>query len=256
MLIWYPDQIMNPVQLLYGERARQYNMSSKLYYLIGVRQMLYRKKAVAAMKLQPGGSVLEIGCGTGINFTHIEKLVGQQGHIVGLDFTAAMLAKARVRIHKSGWSNIALVQADARSELGRVGLFDAVLCSFVLTTLENPASVLSRARDVLRPGGRLVVLDVKYNCRKVLNPAALWLTQYYGTTDESLKWTPEHWMERELDNTSFESYYFGFTFIAAGEKPRISRVRRVPSLEASRVADTSLITGEAETTSPSPKAPD
>ena len=63
-------------------------------------------------------------------------------------------------------------------------------------------------------------------------------------------------MQRELENTSFEPYYFASTFVAAGEKPRISRAGRAPSLEASRVADTFLITGEAETARPSSKALD
>jgi len=50
---------------LYRRRARRYNLTANLYYLIGYREYAYRKRAVAALDLAPGDTVVEIGCGTG-----------------------------------------------------------------------------------------------------------------------------------------------------------------------------------------------
>ena len=69
-----------------------------------------RRQAVKVLRLRPGDTVVDIACGTGQNFPLIERVIGPQGQIVGVDLTDAMLAQAQRRIERNGWTNIELVQ--------------------------------------------------------------------------------------------------------------------------------------------------
>ena len=118
-----------------------------------------RRRAVMHLKLRPDSQVLEIGCGTGLNFRYIlDELRPDAGKLTGLDFSADMLARAQRRVATSGWSNVELVQADAGA-LALPERYHAILFAYSLTMIPDWAAALERARDHLRPGGRLVVLD-------------------------------------------------------------------------------------------------
>lgn len=58
--------------------------------------------AVRALKLQPGDTVLELACGTGINFSLFQQYIGPTGQIIGVDLTDAMLDQAQKRVARQG----------------------------------------------------------------------------------------------------------------------------------------------------------
>jgi S-adenosylmethionine-diacylgycerolhomoserine-N-methlytransferase len=118
-----------------------------------------RRCAVECLDLAPDATVLEVGCGTGLNFSHIlQYLDPHRGRLVGLDFSQDMLARARRRVARAGWHNVELVQGDATQlRLGRT--FDAILFAYSLTMIPNWPAALERAATLLRPNARLVVLD-------------------------------------------------------------------------------------------------
>lgn len=118
-----------------------------------------RRRAVERMQLRPDAEVLEVGCGTGLNFRYLQApLDPQRSKLVGLDFSHDMLKRAEKRVAKQGWPNIELVQADAAAmDLGRQ--FDSILFAYSLTMIPDWEGSLERAAAHLRPGGRLVVLD-------------------------------------------------------------------------------------------------
>lgn len=118
-----------------------------------------RKRAIADMNIQPDSHVMEVGCGTGLNFRHIESYLDQdRGRLVGVDLSEHMLVKAEGRVSSSGWTNIELMAADAtKLDLGRQ--FDAVLFGYSLTMIPDWEASLEQAVEHLKPGGRLVVLD-------------------------------------------------------------------------------------------------
>src|SRR6266567_7248680 len=97
----------------YRKKAKHYDITSRLYPVPGYPQRAQRLRAVQALGLRPGDSVVDIACGTGLNFPLIEEAIGPDGRIVGVDLTDAMLARAQHRIEANGWSNISLVRADA-----------------------------------------------------------------------------------------------------------------------------------------------
>src|SRR5215475_8184573 len=97
----------------YRKKAKHYEITSRLYPVPGYPQQAQRRRAVQALGLRAGDSVIDIACGTGQNFPLIERAIGPDGRIVGVDLTDAMLARAQVRIETHGWDNVSLVQADA-----------------------------------------------------------------------------------------------------------------------------------------------
>ena len=116
----------------YRKKAKHYDITSRFYPVPGYPQRAQRRRAVQALGLRPGDSVVDIACGTGLNFSLIEHAIGPEGRIVGVDLTDAMLAQAQRRIETNGWSNISLVQADA-AEFEFPTEVDAILSTYALT---------------------------------------------------------------------------------------------------------------------------
>jgi ubiquinone/menaquinone biosynthesis C-methylase UbiE len=73
------------VRETYRKRAEYYDITANLYYLFGYREWAYRRQTIESLELRPGDTVIEIGCGTGINFPLYQKAIGPQGRIIGVD---------------------------------------------------------------------------------------------------------------------------------------------------------------------------
>ena len=99
--------------------------------------------------------MVDIACGTGLNFSLIEQVIGPDGRIVGVDLTDAMLTQAQHRIEANAWSNISLVQADA-AEFDFPTEVDAILSTYALTQVPEPGDVIARGAAALSHGGRWV----------------------------------------------------------------------------------------------------
>ena len=140
------------VQRFYRFHSRFYD-STRWLFLFG------RREAVSRLMLHPDSRVLEVGCGTGLNFDLIlQKLDPARGRVVGMDFSSAMLDRARQRVLGRGWSNVMLIQGDATA-VPLVGPFDAILFAYSLAMISDWQTALDEAVNILAPGGRLVVLE-------------------------------------------------------------------------------------------------
>src|SRR5246127_4553325 len=144
----------------YRKKAKHYDVTSRLYPVPGYPHGAQRLRAVQALGLGPGGSVIDIACGTGLNFPLIEEAIGPDGRIVGVDLTDAMLTRAQDRIETNGWSNISLVQADAVDFVFPAEA-DAILSTYALSQVPECAEVIAHGAEALSGGGRWVVLDLK-----------------------------------------------------------------------------------------------
>jgi len=101
-------------------------------------------------------SVLDVGCGTGL----MSAMLAAQGRrVVGVDLSAAMIARAK---HRSG-SSITFLEADAESLPIANSSFDAVVNLISLHHYPNPSRAIAEFRRVLRPGGRLVLIAFDRN---------------------------------------------------------------------------------------------
>jgi len=126
-----------------------------------------RQRAVDVLALDPGDTVVEMGCGTGANLPFLRDAVGPAGTVVGVDLAGGALARARSRVDRSGWENVALLRGDAtRPPVQRA---DALLATFVVGMFDDPAGVVDRWCDLLAPGGRIALL----NARRSRHPAAV-----------------------------------------------------------------------------------
>ncbi len=97
------------------------------------------------------GDVLEIGIGTGVNL----PLYGPGARVIGCDASEDMLVWAARRSH----NGTSLAQSDVQSLPFANGSFDVVAASFLFCSVADPAQGLAEARRVLRPGGKLVLLE-------------------------------------------------------------------------------------------------
>jgi demethylmenaquinone methyltransferase/2-methoxy-6-polyprenyl-1,4-benzoquinol methylase len=207
----------------YRKKAKHYDVTSWLYPVPGYPHRAQRVQAVQALGLRAGDSVIDIACGTGLNFPLIEELIGPGGRIIGVDLTDAMLARAQDRIEANGWSNISLVQADA-AEFDFPTQVDAILSTYALTQVPECAEVIAHGAAALSAGGRWVVLDLKVpdNTPEWLGQLGTALVRPFASIDE---WTMRRpWeairsaMQEELADLSWTELFFGTAFLAAGSR--------------------------------------
>ncbi len=100
-------------------------------------------------------SVLDVGCGTGATLLRLATAVGKEGHVLGCDVSAPMLALARQRIAAAGVLHVDLVQADAQSHDFTEDAFDLLVSRFGVMFFADPAAAFAHLRRSMRAGGRL-----------------------------------------------------------------------------------------------------
>jgi demethylmenaquinone methyltransferase/2-methoxy-6-polyprenyl-1,4-benzoquinol methylase len=119
-----------------------YRRRAKCYDASGIRSLEpWRKEAVKRLHVGRGDLVVDVGCGTGLNFALLQKAIGPEGRIIGVDLTDAMLDQARQRVVQHSWKNVDLVQCDASSYVfsGRV---DGIISTFALTFVPDGGHVI------------------------------------------------------------------------------------------------------------------
>ncbi|MFB6296832.1 MAG: class I SAM-dependent methyltransferase, partial [Halobacteriales archaeon] len=106
-----------------------------------------RERSADALALDAGDTVVEMGCGTGVNLPYLRERVGSGGRVVGVDLAAGVLARADRRITRAGWANVSVLRGDARRP--PVERADAVLATFVVGMFDDPAAAVERWCDLL-----------------------------------------------------------------------------------------------------------
>jgi cytochrome P450/ubiquinone/menaquinone biosynthesis C-methylase UbiE len=145
-----------------SEIVKGYDRVARLYSTLEPLYLIFppaRRRAVAALNLKAGDTVLEIGAGTGRNLPYLVDAVGPNGTIVAVDASEGMLAEARKLSERHDWSNVQLLRQDA-SQLQLDGDVDAVLFSLSYSVIPEPGPALARGWKLLRPAARLVVMDM------------------------------------------------------------------------------------------------
>ena len=179
-----------------------------------------RREAVAQLRLEPGDVVLDIACGTGLNFPLIEAGIGAEGLLIGLDFSPGMLAKARGKVQRKGWENVRLIHADAGTlseellkEHAGVGRVDNVLCTLGFSVVPDWEAVFARSWALLKPGGRYAIMDWHVKRR---NPFS-WFLNSISQGDVSRRtWVS---LEQKTEDYSYRTSIGGNVFVAAGTAP-------------------------------------
>ena len=137
------------VRAMFSAIASSYDLNNRLHSF--GRDQAWRRRAVAMAETRPGDRVADIACGTG----DLAVLFAEAGcAVVGIDFTYAMLPLAAAKASGPVWVNgdaQALPLADAS--------VDVLSIAFGLRNVADPSAAMAEFRRVLRPGGRLIVLE-------------------------------------------------------------------------------------------------
>ncbi|MDF9745278.1 class I SAM-dependent methyltransferase [Natrinema salsiterrestre] len=147
-------------QEFYGRWARLYDLIARR--TPGIARL--RDRAAAACRLDPGDTVVEMGCGTGANLPYLRERVGPEGTVIGLDFTGPVLERARAAT--AAYDNVHVLRGDAtrppvgsEGSEGDAGEIDAVLATFVAGMLEDPADAVDDWCDLVGPDGTVVLAN-------------------------------------------------------------------------------------------------
>ena len=101
------------------------------------------------------GKTLEVAVGTGLNI----PFYGADVDLTGIDLSDGMLEVARTKVRRLGRSDVELLEGDAHDLPFEDATFDSVVCTFSLCGIPDPALAVTEMRRVLRPAGRLVLVD-------------------------------------------------------------------------------------------------
>lgn len=201
---------------LYDWWSRHPRALGALYAIAFVgREAEIRRRAVETLDASADERVIEIGCGRGTGFERIEADVGENGRIVGLDASTGMVCASRARVLRQAWERVDVVRGDAREPPFPSGVFDAAYAAMALSAVPDPERAVEGAADVLRPGGRFVVLDARPFREwpwRLVNPAVV------PTAEYATNWVPDvdvvATLRREFDDVDVTEFNAGSMFVA------------------------------------------
>ncbi len=186
----------------------------------------HRTEAIELLHLQPGAVVLDVPTGTGASLPLLNERIGSSGRICAVDYSTGMLARARSKVQKAGWDNVDLIQADARAlnaELLNLEQVDAAICMLGLSVVPDWPDVFQRMYDVVRPGGRVVVMDLYLEGKRWSGVANAYYRLLAQADSRRRFWEP---LERQVDDFHVidHNWFGGIARIAGGTRPSATSI--------------------------------
>ena len=124
------------------------------------REVYTQRRAIAAaIGIEPGSAIADIGSGTGLFLSLFSEAVGAEGKVYAVDIAPAMVAWIAQRIRREEFQNVKPVQCTAKSVELPENSVDTVFVCDTYHHFEYPFNTLASIRRALRPGGQLVIVD-------------------------------------------------------------------------------------------------
>lgn len=219
---WSDETLTNPhdapdkrqrVQRMFSAIAPKYDLNNRLHSF--GRDQAWRRAAVEMAEVRPADVVVDAACGTGDLSLAFSAAKPQQ--VIGVDFTFAMLPIAN---RKSKIENVGYINGDAQQLPLPDACCDVVSIAFGIRNVQNVDTALAEFHRVLRPGGRVIVLEFseptnpvlrgfnRFYCGKIMPHTATWVS---GDRSGAYKYLPksvETFMTRAQMQTHLESARF------------------------------------------------
>ncbi len=215
------DDKADKVRAMFGAIARSYDLNNRVHSLW--RDEAWRRTAVRMAGVAPGESVLDMACGTG-DLTQAFARMTEAREIVGGDFTPEMLDLARhkrERLAPAERDRVSYTQADAMALPFEDARFDVVSIAFGIRNVQRPEAALAEFERVLRPGGRLVILEFdtprfppvrwfnSFYCGQIMPRTATWISRDRSGAYRYLPRSVSSFMKREELAAAMQRAGFG-----------------------------------------------
>jgi protein-L-isoaspartate O-methyltransferase len=200
-----------------GAALRQYRARANVYDAEILFAAPIRRRTIEKLALRRGDIVLDVGCGTGLSVPLVERRIGADGKIVGIEQSAEMLAQARARIRQAGYRNVTLLHAPVEDAV-IPGRADAALFHFTHDVLRTRAAV-ANVMSALAPGARVVAAGLKWapGWAWGVNLAVLAGALRSITALEGLD-RPFSLLEPHLARVEVEQHFGGAIYVMSGVK--------------------------------------
>jgi len=158
-----------PIALEVQRRRNWYSRLAPIYDLITPlgffhQETLLRRRAFNLLSPRKYGIILDLACGTGRSFPFLSEAATPEGVVIGIDFSKAMLTKAKARLRKMKRNNIQLICADV-THLPINQTPEIAISCLAMAVISNYERAVEEVARVLRPGGIFLVYDVSRSNR-------------------------------------------------------------------------------------------
>jgi demethylmenaquinone methyltransferase/2-methoxy-6-polyprenyl-1,4-benzoquinol methylase len=147
-----PARRPGAARALFNRFARHYDLINQIFSLGS--GAWYRRSCLRQAGVGPGAVVVDVAVGTGLLAREAQRLMQGRGMLIGIDLSEAMLAEAQKSL------NIPLIQGTAEALPLADGVADFVTMGYALRHLSDIGQALREAKRLLRPGGKLVLLEI------------------------------------------------------------------------------------------------
>jgi ubiquinone/menaquinone biosynthesis C-methylase UbiE len=217
------DDLPNELAIRQQEVVEYYDWFSKFYDLFSGDWYYGRARrfAVEQLQLVEGQSVLNLPCGTGLNYRHFQNYLSQTGLIIGIDLSSGMLRKATQKTELNHWDNVINLMGDAtqitsdwiEEHVDQQADVDAVLCDLGLSGFPDWETIIDNLLSMLRPNGRIVIMDWYIPKPTIRGSFIKWIGK--GEVDRPLY----QYLETRVANFSVSREFCrGGVFVASGNR--------------------------------------
>ncbi len=186
----------------------------------------WKKKAYDESSLSAGNKVLVFCCGTGLDFPPILEKIGEDGKIIGVDFSPVMLEQAGEKIRKKKWKNVELLEGDITKFENKLDeKADVGVCTLGMSIIPRFKTAFYNLLSNVKDNGEVIIGDMQLasGWLACLNPVTIFLSKKFGGTYEGHKNSLELYAlaENEMTEVKKREFFFKSYYYCIGKrKPR------------------------------------